>query len=191
MPVQISTSQYNWIYLLSLEAKWALQNSNKKGREEADSDGSVRPQCECWELWECPIDQNLQFWCRGEAAHGTGMCVGWGQTGPVAGAVQELESSSVGAPRCGEIPAKCSAGGLHRPSKCCVASWNVAVVLITTWILQVYPFVIKICCCIGFAWQSVCSLRLLCFCSFLLTSWSVSQLSNSLEQHVGGIMGLL
>lgn len=65
-----------------------------------------------------------------------------------------------------------------------------SVLLIITWIFEVYPLVIKISCCVGFAWQSVFCLRLLCCCSFLLTSWSVSQLSNSSEQYVGGIMAL-
>lgn len=74
--------------------------------------------------------------------------------------------------------------------KCCVASWDVSILLIITWILHVYSFVIKICCCIGFAWQSVFLLRLSCCCSFLLMSRSVSQLSNSSEQRVGGIMAL-
>lgn len=135
-----STSQHNWIYLLCLEAEWALQNPNKKGRGEADSDGRVWP-CVCWELWECPTGLSCSSTGSSSSVPMAQGCVRGEHRQQ--GLWQGLESSSVGAPRCGEIPAKISsAGGLHRPSKRCAASWNVAAVLITTWILQVYPFVI-------------------------------------------------
>lgn len=81
------------------------------------------------------------------AAHGPGMCVGWAQrAGQMSGAPLGI-GEHWGVQR--------SQINLFCRGITWTHSWNVAVLLITTWILQVYPFVIKICCCIGFAWQSV------------------------------------
>lgn len=91
--------------------------------------------------------QAEQLCCRGEAAHGTGVCVGWAQTtGQMSGAPLGMGEHR-GVQR-SQLNLFCR--GIAQTHGC-AASWNVAVLLITTWILQVYPFVIKLCCCIGFA----------------------------------------